>query len=156
MIFWCQSSIIHASVDIHIDIQAVISMQWHSSTDIRKQWIFMNGYPCFMDISLQLSILLWISIWISLDFFGYSCIDLLWIHCATKFGSCLVLGVLTVGLYSLVIKTIETAFFSAVKIRLGSGEFFFLKSELFRCEKVQKGLIQPGRHLRNVFGLQPF
>jgi len=46
--------------------------------------------------------------------------------------------------------------FSAVKIRLGSGEFFFLKSELFRCEKVQKGLIQPGRRLRNVFGLQLF
>ena len=46
------------------------------------------------------------------------------LHCATKFGSCLVLGVLTVGLYSLVIKTTETAFFSAVKIRLGSGEFF--------------------------------
>jgi len=33
------------------------------------------------------------------------------LHCATKFGSCLVLGVLTVGLYSLVIKTTETAFF---------------------------------------------
>ena len=63
---------------------------------------------------------------------------------------------LTVGLYSLVIKTTETAFFSAVKIRLGSGEFFFLKSELFRCEKVQKGLIRPGRHLRNVFDLQLF
>jgi len=47
------------------------------------------------------------------------------VHCATKFGSCLVLGVLTVGLYSLVIKTTETAFFFAVKIRLGSGEFFF-------------------------------
>ena len=46
--------------------------------------------------------------------------------------------------------------FSALKIRSGSGEFFFLKSELFRCEKVQKGLIQPGRHLRNVFGLQLF
>jgi len=47
------------------------------------------------------------------------------LHCATKFGSCLVLGVLTAGLYSLAIKTTETAFFSAVKIRLGSGEFFF-------------------------------
>ena len=34
--------------------------------------------------------------------------------------------------------------------------FFLLKSELFRCEKVQKGLIQPGRHLRNVFGSQFF
>ena len=31
----------------------------------------------FMDISLQLSMLLWISIWISLDFYGYPCIDLL-------------------------------------------------------------------------------
>ena len=38
----------------------------------------------------------------------------------------------------------------------GVGRIFFLKSELFRCEKVQKGLIQPGRHLRNVFGLQLF
>ena len=38
----------------------------------------------------------------------------------------------------------------------GVGRFFFLKSELFRCEKVQKGLIQPGRHLRNVLGLQLF
>jgi len=33
----------------------------------------------FMDISLQLPILLWISIWISLDFYGYPCIDLPWI-----------------------------------------------------------------------------
>jgi len=32
----------------------------------------------FMDISLQLSMLL-ISIWISIDFYGYPCIDLLWI-----------------------------------------------------------------------------
>jgi len=31
----------------------------------------------FMDIILQLSMLLWISIWISLDFYGYPCIDLL-------------------------------------------------------------------------------
>ena len=46
------------------------------------------------------------------------------LHCATKFGSCLVLGVLTVGFYSLVIKTTETAIFSVVKIRSGSGEFF--------------------------------
>jgi len=33
----------------------------------------------FMDISLQLSMLLWISMLISLDFYGYPCIDLLWI-----------------------------------------------------------------------------
>jgi len=39
----------------------------------------MNGYPCFMDISLEYSMLLWISIWISLDFYGHPCIDLLWI-----------------------------------------------------------------------------
>jgi len=32
-----------------------------------------------MDVSLQLSLLLWISIWMSLDFYGYPCIDLLWI-----------------------------------------------------------------------------
>ena len=38
----------------------------------------------------------------------------------------------------------------------GVGRISFPKSELFRCEKVQKGLIQPGRHLRNVFGLQIF
>jgi len=37
-------------------------------------------FHVFMDISLQLSaVLLWISIWISLDFYGYPCIDLLWI-----------------------------------------------------------------------------
>ena len=33
----------------------------------------------FMDISLQLSMLLWISILISFDFYGYPCIELLWI-----------------------------------------------------------------------------
>jgi len=37
MIFGCQSSIIHARVDIHIDIQAGISMKGHSTMDIRKQ-----------------------------------------------------------------------------------------------------------------------
>jgi len=37
MIFGCQSLITHTSVDIHIDIQAWISMQGHSSMDIRKQ-----------------------------------------------------------------------------------------------------------------------
>jgi len=37
MIFGRQSSIIHTSVDVHIDIQARISMQGHSAKDIRKQ-----------------------------------------------------------------------------------------------------------------------
>ena len=32
-----------------------------------------------MDISLQLSMILWISIWISSGLYGYPCIDLLWI-----------------------------------------------------------------------------
>ena len=48
---------------------------------------FRNGYPqtinihVFTDISLQLSMLLWISIWILLNFYvyPYPCIDLLWI-----------------------------------------------------------------------------
>jgi len=37
MIFGCQSSIIHTSVDVHIDIQVRISMQGHSAMDIREQ-----------------------------------------------------------------------------------------------------------------------
>jgi len=37
LIFGCQSSIIHTSVNIHIDIQARISIQGHSAMDIRKQ-----------------------------------------------------------------------------------------------------------------------
>jgi len=37
MIFGYQFSIIHTSVDIHIDIQPGISMQGHSAMDIRKQ-----------------------------------------------------------------------------------------------------------------------
>jgi len=36
MIFECQSSIIHTSVDINIDIEAGISMQGHSVMNIRK------------------------------------------------------------------------------------------------------------------------
>jgi len=79
MIFGCQASIIHTSKDIHIEIQAGITMQGYSAMDICK-----NNYPwtdihVFMDISLQLSTISWTSIWISLDFYGYSCIDLLWI-----------------------------------------------------------------------------
>jgi len=54
-------------------------MQGHSAMDIRKQLISINGYPCFIDMKLQLSVLLWMSIWISLDLYGYPCIDLLWI-----------------------------------------------------------------------------
>jgi len=45
MISGCLSSIIHASVDIHIDIQARIFVQGHSAMDIRKQLISINGYP---------------------------------------------------------------------------------------------------------------
>ena len=37
MIFGCQSSIIHSSVDVLIDIQARVSMPGHSAMDIRKQ-----------------------------------------------------------------------------------------------------------------------
>jgi len=70
--FRIQSSIIRARVDIHIDIQAGISMQGHSATDIRKQQISMNEYPyfyvyqssiihAFMDIHLDILGFLWIS-----------------------------------------------------------------------------------------------
>jgi len=58
MTFGCQSLIIHTSVDIHIDIQVRISMQGYFAMDISKQQISINGYPYFMDISLQLSMLL--------------------------------------------------------------------------------------------------
>jgi len=40
MIFGCHSSIIHISGDIHIDIQARISMEGHPEMDIRN-----NEYP---------------------------------------------------------------------------------------------------------------
>jgi len=80
MIFGYQFSPIHTSVNIHIDIQAGISMQEHSAMDIRKQYMSMNEYLCFfMDISLHLSMFVWISIWTSLNFYGYPCTDLLWI-----------------------------------------------------------------------------
>jgi len=61
------------------NIQARIFMQGHSAMDIHEQKISMNGNQCFMDISIQLCMILWISIWISLDFYGYPCIDLLWV-----------------------------------------------------------------------------
>jgi len=51
MIFWCQSSIIYTSVDIHIDIQKWIFMQGHPAMDIRKQYISINGCP-FLWISV--------------------------------------------------------------------------------------------------------
>ena len=46
----------------------------HSAMDIRYQWMDIH---VFMDISLELCTFLWISIWMSLDFHGYPCINLL-------------------------------------------------------------------------------
>jgi len=43
MIFGCQSSILHTSVDIHIDFQVMIYMQGHSTMDVR----LMFGTPHF-------------------------------------------------------------------------------------------------------------
>ena len=51
MIFGCQSSIIHAGVDIHIDIEAGISMQGHSAMNIRKQKYPLMDIHVFMDLS---------------------------------------------------------------------------------------------------------
>jgi len=42
MVYECHSSIFHTSVDIHIDIQAGIFMQGHSTIDIRETNI--NGW----------------------------------------------------------------------------------------------------------------
>ena len=88
----CQSSIIHTSVDIHINIQAGISMQGHSAMDIRKQWISINGY--------------WIRIWTSVFnypcFYGYPWISMD-IHVLTCYGfsiqGCLSMGRLATGRY---------------------------------------------------------
>jgi len=73
MIFGRQCLIIPASMHtgVHIDIQSKISMSGHSAMDICK-----NNYPwmdihVFMDISLYLSLLLWISIWKSMHFYWY-------------------------------------------------------------------------------------
>jgi len=79
MIFGCQSSILLTSVDIHIDIQTGIYMQGHFTMDVRERWISTNWYPCFLWIRLLLSMLLLITILISIDFYGYPCLDLLWI-----------------------------------------------------------------------------
>jgi len=46
MIFGCQSSILHTRVDIHINIKAGISIQGHSTIDVRKTCISTNGYSC--------------------------------------------------------------------------------------------------------------
>ena len=85
----------HINMDIRgfLDVSLQLSIQAWISTLISK-----HGYPCkdiphgypwtinihewmsmFLQIRLQLSMLLWISIWIYLDFYGYPCIDLLWI-----------------------------------------------------------------------------
>ena len=58
--------------------------------------------------------------------------------CATKFGSCLVLGVLTVGLYSLVIKTTETAFFFPLWKFVWGRENFFSEKWAFSMRKGTK------------------
>jgi len=87
---WMSVFIIHKSVDIYINIQARISMQGHSAMDIQNNKYPLMDIHIFMDISLQLSMLLWISIWISLDFHGHPCIDLLRIldpgHSYAKLG----------------------------------------------------------------------
>jgi len=70
MIFGCQSSSIHTSVDINIDIHLRISSQGHSAIDIRKNihgWISMfYGYQssiihASMDIHVDIHGFLWIS-----------------------------------------------------------------------------------------------
>ena len=78
MIFLCQSSVIHTSVDIHIDIQARIYpckdiLQWMS---VEHEYLRMDIHV-FIDISLQLSMLLLIFILVSINFYGYPCMDLL-------------------------------------------------------------------------------
>jgi len=62
MISGHQSSIIHASVDIQIDIQVGISMKGQSTMDVRGSRVSTKEYPCFMDISLLLNMLLRVSI----------------------------------------------------------------------------------------------
>jgi len=66
-------------VDIHIDFQAGISMQGHSTMDIRGIQISMDRYPCFYEYQSLIIYALWIHIWITIDFYGYPSMDLLWI-----------------------------------------------------------------------------
>ena len=72
-----------------------------------------------------------------------------------NFGHVLSLGFWLSDFIRWLSKPPERPFFPLWKFVWGR-EIFFLKSEFFRCESVQKGLIQPGRRLRNVFGLQLF
>jgi len=51
MMFGYQSSILHTSVDIHIDIETEISMQGLSTIDIRGTLISMDEYQ-FLWISV--------------------------------------------------------------------------------------------------------
>jgi len=68
-IFWMSFSIIHRSVGIHIGIQAGISMQGPSS--INKYSLLATHV--FIDISLQLSMILWTSMDIrALTCYGFS------------------------------------------------------------------------------------
>jgi len=67
MMFGCESSILHTSVNIHNDIQARICkniLQWMS---VEHEYPRMDIHV-FMDISVQLSMILLISIWISIEF----------------------------------------------------------------------------------------
>jgi len=43
--FWMPDFILHTTVDIHIDMQAWISMQGHSAMDIRATSISVDEYP---------------------------------------------------------------------------------------------------------------
>ena len=69
-------------MDKHIDIPEGISTQGHSSMDIHKNKFvikIIREWISFMHIGLKLSMLLWISIRISMYFYEYPCIDLIWI-----------------------------------------------------------------------------
>jgi len=73
MIFGSQSSIIHESLNIQIDIRAGISMEGQSTMDVRGTRISTNGYSCFYgykssiihyfkDIHSDIHRFLWISL----------------------------------------------------------------------------------------------
>jgi len=79
-------------MDIHIDIQAGISMQGHSAMDIRKKYISMNGYPCFYGYQ---SSIIHAFMDIHLDILGFqfiSILDLLWILDAGLYAQCSITG----------------------------------------------------------------